>query len=145
MVSMCVRDGKSHEAGGEGYQWCPVEKNERKQRGDCGDRKAVAATPQYEGMIGIGRGEDAEHGFPRARRDAIGVRHDIRSVFFRHACSSPTMPRLPRQAVPGQPQDIIQRGNNRQVIFAAVADYQFFRDAMVEAAIKHRLAAAGWK
>ena len=50
------------------------------------------------------------------------------------------MARLPRYALPGQPQHIIQRGNNRQVIFAADADYQFFRDAMVEAAIEHRLA-----
>ena len=50
------------------------------------------------------------------------------------------MARLPRYAPPGQPQHIIQRGNNRQVIFAADADYQFFRDAMVVAAIKHRLA-----
>ena len=50
------------------------------------------------------------------------------------------MARLPRYALPGQPQHIIQRGNNRQVIFAADADYQFFRDAMVDAAIKHRLA-----
>jgi len=50
------------------------------------------------------------------------------------------MARLPRYALPGQPQHIIQRGNNRQVIFAADADYQFFRDALVEAAIKHRLA-----
>ena len=49
------------------------------------------------------------------------------------------MARLPRYALPGQPQHIIQRGNNRQVIFAADADYQFFRDAMVDAAIKHRL------
>ncbi|MBL8527472.1 MAG: transposase [Burkholderiales bacterium] len=50
------------------------------------------------------------------------------------------MARLPRYALPGQPQHIIQRGNNRQVIFAADADYQFFRDAMFEAASKHRLA-----
>ena len=49
------------------------------------------------------------------------------------------MARLPRYALPGQPQHIIQRGNNRQVIFAADADYQFFRDAMVDAAIEHRL------
>jgi hypothetical protein len=61
---MCVRDGKSHEAGGEGDQWCPVEKHEREQRGACGDRKVEGATPQYEGMIGIARGEDAEPGFP---------------------------------------------------------------------------------
>lgn len=50
------------------------------------------------------------------------------------------MARLSRYVVPGQPQHIIQRGNNRQVIFAAEADYQFFRDALVEAANKHGLA-----
>ena len=50
------------------------------------------------------------------------------------------MARLPRYVIPGQPQHIIQRGNNRQVIFAAEADYRFFRDALVEAAAGHRLA-----
>jgi putative transposase len=50
------------------------------------------------------------------------------------------MARLPRYVIPGQPQHIIQRGNNRQVIFAAETDYQFFRDALVEAAGKHGLA-----
>ena len=41
------------------------------------------------------------------------------------------MARLPRYVLPGQPQHIIQRGNNRQVIFASDTDFQFFRDAMV--------------
>ena len=50
------------------------------------------------------------------------------------------MARLPRYVIPGQPQHIIQRGNNRQPIFAADADYQFFRDALIEAAEKHGLA-----
>lgn len=50
------------------------------------------------------------------------------------------MARLPRYILPGQPQHIIQRGNNRQAIFATDADYQFFRDAIVEAADKHQLA-----
>lgn len=50
------------------------------------------------------------------------------------------MARLPRYVIPGQPQHIIQRGNNRQVIFAADADYQFFRDALVEAAGRFGLA-----
>lgn len=49
------------------------------------------------------------------------------------------MTRLPRYVIPGQPQHIIQRGNNRQVIFAADADYQFFRDALVDASEKHAL------
>jgi REP element-mobilizing transposase RayT len=41
---------------------------------------------------------------------------------------------LPRYFVPGQPQHIILRGNNRQAIFAAEQDYLFFRDCLVEAA-----------
>ena len=49
------------------------------------------------------------------------------------------MARLPRYVVLGQPQHIIQRGNNRQVIFAAEADYQFFRNALIEAAKQHGL------
>ncbi|KAB2320270.1 transposase [Betaproteobacteria bacterium SCN1] len=50
------------------------------------------------------------------------------------------MARLPRYVIPGQPQHVIQRGNNRQAIFAAEADYRFFRDALVEAATRHGLA-----
>jgi putative transposase len=49
------------------------------------------------------------------------------------------MARLPRYVIPGQPQHIILRGNNRQAIFAAEADYQFFRGAIVEAAQKYGL------
>ncbi len=40
------------------------------------------------------------------------------------------MARLPRYFVPGQPQHIILRGNNRQTIFAAEQDYLFFRDLL---------------
>ena len=50
------------------------------------------------------------------------------------------MARLARYIIPNQPQHIIQRGNNRQIIFVADADYQFFRDALIEASIKHGLA-----
>jgi putative transposase len=50
-----------------------------------------------------------------------------------------SMARLPRYVIPGQPQHIIQRGNNRQLIFAADADYQFFRDALVAASKQHGL------
>ena len=49
------------------------------------------------------------------------------------------MARLPRIVIPGQPQHIIQRGNNRQAVFAFDADYQFFRNALVEAADTHAL------
>ena len=41
------------------------------------------------------------------------------------------MARLPRLTVPGYPHHIIQRGNNRQPIFAANADYEALL-AMIE-------------
>ena len=50
------------------------------------------------------------------------------------------MARLPRYLLPGQPQHIIQRGNNRQVIFTRDEDFQFFRDAIVHASEQHGLA-----
>ena len=50
------------------------------------------------------------------------------------------MARLPRYTIPGQPQHLIQRGNNRQPIFAADDDYQVFRDSLVDAATQHDLA-----
>ena len=50
------------------------------------------------------------------------------------------MARLPRYVIPGQPQHIIQRVNNRQAIFPSEADYQFFCGALVEAAAKYGLA-----
>ncbi len=50
------------------------------------------------------------------------------------------MARLPRYIIPGQPQHIIQRGNNKQPIFASDEDYQVFRDALMDAAAKHNLA-----
>ena len=50
------------------------------------------------------------------------------------------MARLPRFVIPDQAQHIIQRGNNRQTIFSADADYQFFRDALVEATWRFGLA-----
>ena len=36
------------------------------------------------------------------------------------------MARLPRFALPGQAQHVIQRGNNRALIFADDADYRFY-------------------
>ena len=50
------------------------------------------------------------------------------------------MARLPRFVIPGQPRHIIQRGNNRQALFDADADYRFFRGAAVEAATQQGLA-----
>ena len=47
--------------------------------------------------------------------------------------------RLPRYFVEGYPQHVIQRGNNRDVIFASDADYRFYLECLAEAAEKHRL------
>lgn len=46
------------------------------------------------------------------------------------------MARLPRFALPGQPQHVIQRGNNRAEIFCAEADYRFYLEKLAAAAIK---------
>lgn len=48
------------------------------------------------------------------------------------------MARLPRFVVPGQPQHIIQRGNNRSEIFGAEADYRFYLEKLKAAAAKHQ-------
>ena len=49
------------------------------------------------------------------------------------------MARLARYFVKGQPQHIIQRGNNRGIIFADDADYAFYLECLQEAAEKHAL------
>lgn len=48
------------------------------------------------------------------------------------------MPRLPRYVIPGQPQHIIQRGNNRDVIFAGEMDYQFYLEKLEESSQRHQ-------
>jgi putative transposase len=47
------------------------------------------------------------------------------------------MARLPRYVLPGQPQHVIQRGNNRGVTFFADEDYSFYLDRLKEACTKH--------
>ena len=47
------------------------------------------------------------------------------------------MARLPRYIIPGQPQHIILRGNNRAEIFYAEADYGFYLDKLKQACDKH--------
>jgi putative transposase len=49
------------------------------------------------------------------------------------------MPRLPRYILPGVPQHIIQRGNNRQAIFAAEGDYIAYLDWLKRAADQYGL------
>ena len=50
------------------------------------------------------------------------------------------MARLPRLTLPGCPHHIIQRGNNRQAIFATTADYQTMLDLLAENASKFDVA-----
>jgi len=47
------------------------------------------------------------------------------------------MARLPRFSAPGQPQHVIIRGNNRQEIFCADADYAFYLEKLQAACGKH--------
>ncbi len=47
------------------------------------------------------------------------------------------MPRLPRFVLPGQPQHVIQRGNNRTDIFCSESDYSFYLEKLEDAAEKH--------
>jgi putative transposase len=47
------------------------------------------------------------------------------------------MARLPRFVLPGHPQHVIQRGNNRCGIFCAEADYRFFLEKLQLAAEKY--------
>jgi len=49
------------------------------------------------------------------------------------------MPRLPRYVLPGVPQHIIQRGNNRQAIFACEEDYRVYLDWLRRAAEQYGL------
>lgn len=48
------------------------------------------------------------------------------------------MPRLPRYVLPGHPQHVIQRGNNRCPIFVADEDCLRFRDELADACSRHR-------
>lgn len=50
------------------------------------------------------------------------------------------MARLPRYVIPGQPQHVIQRGNNRTPIFGAKEDYLFYLECLKQAAQAHDLA-----
>jgi len=50
------------------------------------------------------------------------------------------MARLPRLTLPGYPHHIIQRGNNRQAIFASAADYEVLLGLMEEYSRKFKVA-----
>jgi len=45
--------------------------------------------------------------------------------------------RLPRFAIPGHPQHVIVRGNNRTEIFCTEADYHFYLEKLKASCEKH--------
>jgi len=54
------------------------------------------------------------------------------------------MPRRPRLCPPGLPVHVVQRGNNRQAIFASESDLKAFSTWLREAGDKHRLEIHAW-
>ena len=44
---------------------------------------------------------------------------------------------MPRYTVPGQPQHVIQRGNNRSGFFVDASDYIVFSEWLVDASVRH--------
>ena len=47
------------------------------------------------------------------------------------------MARQPRFSLPGQPQHVIQRGNNRDIIFVEKSDYRFYLETLEAACKQH--------
>ncbi len=54
------------------------------------------------------------------------------------------MARLPRICLPGIPQHVIQRGNNRQVCFASEEDFAAYAHWLAKYATKYRVAVHAW-
>ena len=54
------------------------------------------------------------------------------------------MARLPRLCLPGIPQHIIQRGNNRQVCFGSEVDFAAYAHWLAEYAEKYKVAIHAW-
>ena len=54
------------------------------------------------------------------------------------------MARLPRFDIPGQPQHVIQRGNNREPCFFAEEGYRFYLECLEYAAKKYTCDIHAW-
>jgi len=63
---------------------------------------------------------------------------DVRLATLKQQQYISLMARLPRFVIPGQPQHIIVRGNNREPIFYADEDYIFYLAKLKQACDKHR-------
>lgn len=55
------------------------------------------------------------------------------------------MARLPRYVLPGVPQHVIQRGNNRSPTLFADEDYRFYLQCLKEATERHASAVHAFK
>lgn len=71
--------------------------------------------------------------------DSFDLRCWVRQARSNRGCERPSilMARHPRYALPGQPQHVILRGNNRQETFCANANYRFFPEKLRAACAKH--------
>ena len=54
------------------------------------------------------------------------------------------MPRLPRYILPGEPQHVIQRGNNKANIFLSEDDYKYFQHYLCEACDRYDCLVHAW-
>lgn len=54
------------------------------------------------------------------------------------------MPRTGRVILPGYPHHIVQRGHNRQAVFAAPADYRYYLDTLAEFKDVYGIAVYAW-
>jgi putative transposase len=82
------------------------------------------------------------------RRIAISATHAMRTIAFTRVLQSNAtatgllprsdMPRQPRTFIPGISHHVIQRGNNRCVIFRVPTDYRFFLSLLARMAQRYR-------
>lgn len=54
------------------------------------------------------------------------------------------MARQPRYLLPGYPQHVIQRGNNRSILFASTGDYRFYLNTLGDACRRHGVQLHAW-
>ena len=71
------------------------------------------------------------------KRLALGPRAADRRTKNARTSPDTLMARQPRYVIPGQPQHVIQRGNNRSAMFVGIEDYLFFQECLADACERH--------
>jgi len=51
---------------------------------------------------------------------------------------------MPRVVVPNYPHHVVQRGHNRQVVFAGPADFEYYLETLAEFKAAHAVQAYGF-